>query len=86
MARAPVKLRLVTSEEDAFLAAVKAASARMKDDGVPHELLVVPGTHGYDFNRGPGSAELLLGNVLNTHLRFLAESLFPLGLRVGRSF
>ena len=28
--------------------------------------------------------ELLLGNVLNTHLKFLAEALFPLGLRIGR--
>ena len=28
--------------------------------------------------------ELLLGSVLNTHLKFLAESLFPLGLRIQR--
>jgi nicotinamide-nucleotide amidase len=28
--------------------------------------------------------ELLLGSVLNTHLQFLAQGLFPLGLRVGR--
>ncbi len=28
--------------------------------------------------------ELLLGSVLNTHLRFMAEALFPLGLRVSR--
>lgn len=28
--------------------------------------------------------ELLLGNVLNTHLTFIARELFPLGLRVGR--
>ena len=28
--------------------------------------------------------EVLLGHVLNTHLRFLAEALFPLGLRIGR--
>ena len=26
--------------------------------------------------------ELLLGDVLNTHLRFIARSIFPLGLRV----
>lgn len=60
MAQAPVRLRLVTSEEDYFLAAVRAASARLRTDGVPHELLVVPGTHGYDFNRGPGGADMLL--------------------------
>lgn len=29
-------------------------------------------------------SELLLGYVLNTHLRYLAEELFPLGLRVQR--
>ena len=28
--------------------------------------------------------ELLLGHVLNTHLKFLGEALFPLGLRIGR--
>ena len=28
--------------------------------------------------------ELLLGYVLNTHLKFFAEALFPLGLRIGR--
>jgi len=28
--------------------------------------------------------ELLLGNVLNTHLNFIARELFPLGLRVAR--
>ena len=28
--------------------------------------------------------ELLLGQVVNTHLRFLAEALFPLGLRIER--
>jgi nicotinamide-nucleotide amidase len=28
--------------------------------------------------------ELLLGSVLNTHVRFLAQELFPLGLRIAR--
>jgi predicted esterase len=60
MAKAKVRLRLVTSEEDYFLPAVKAASERMKADGVEHEMLIIPGTHGYEFNRGPGSAEMLL--------------------------
>jgi len=60
MSRARVRLRLVTSEEDYFLPAVKAASAQMRADGVEHELLVIPGTHGYEFNRGPGGAEMLL--------------------------
>src|SRR5690606_20926683 len=29
-------------------------------------------------------SELLLGKILNTHVRFLAERLFPLGLRISR--
>ena len=59
-ARAGVLLRLVSSEADPFLPAVRAASARLARDGVIHELLVIPGTHGYEFNRGPGGAEMLL--------------------------
>ncbi len=59
-ARANVVLRLVSSDADPFLPAVRAASARLAQDGVIHELLVVPGTHGYEFNRGPGGAEMLL--------------------------
>jgi hypothetical protein len=59
-ARAPVRLRLVTSEEDYFLPAVRAVSERLRADGVEHELLVIPGTHGYEFNRGPGGADMLL--------------------------
>lgn len=60
MAKAPVLLRLVSSEADPFLPAVRAASERLARDGVVHELLVVPGNHGYEFNRGPGGAEMLL--------------------------
>ncbi|MFO0760412.1 MAG: alpha/beta hydrolase-fold protein [Byssovorax sp.] len=53
-------LRLVSSDDDPFLPAVRAASAAMRAIGVQHELLVIPGTHGYEFNRGPGGAEMLL--------------------------
>jgi enterochelin esterase-like enzyme len=60
MARAKVTLRLLSSEEDFFLPAVRAASERLRADGVEHELTIIPGTHGYEFNRGPGAAELLL--------------------------
>lgn len=60
MAKASVSLRLVSSEADPFLPAVRAASERLSRDGVVHELLVVPGNHGYEFNRGPGGAEMLL--------------------------
>lgn len=60
MAKAPVVLRLLTSDRDYFRDAVQAVSDRMRADGVPHELLVVTGDHGYEFNRGPGGIEMLL--------------------------
>lgn len=53
-------IRLLSSEGDPFLAAVNAASAKMKEVGVEHDLVVVPGPHNYEFNRGPGCAEMLL--------------------------
>ncbi|MEO7326936.1 MAG: esterase, partial [Minicystis sp.] len=59
-ARAKMVLRLVSSEEDPFLPAVRAAGAALRAEGIPHELLVIPGTHGYEFNRGPGGVEMLL--------------------------
>ena len=60
MSRARLRLRLVSSEEDPFLPAVRAASAAMRAEAVEHELVVIPGTHGYEFNRGPGGVEMLL--------------------------
>lgn len=59
MGRAPLALRLVSSEDDPFLPAVRALAAKLGEVGVPHELVVVPGPHDYAFNRGPGGAELL---------------------------
>jgi enterochelin esterase-like enzyme len=59
MARAAIALRLVSSDDDPFLPAVRALSAKLGEIGVPHSLVVVPGPHDYAFNRGPGSAELL---------------------------
>ena len=56
----PLKLKLVTSEHDVFRDHVKAIAARLQADGVPHELAVLPGEHGYTFNRGPGGIEMLL--------------------------
>ena len=55
-----LRLRLLSSEGDPFLAAVKAASAKMNELGVAHDLVIVPGPHDYAFNRGPGCAEMLL--------------------------
>lgn len=55
-----LRLRLLSSEEDPFLDAVNATSLAMKKAGVEHDLVIVPGPHNYDFNRGPGCAEMLL--------------------------
>jgi hypothetical protein len=52
-------LRLSSSERDPFLRATRALSAAWRARGVPHELVEYGGPHGYDFNRGPGSLELL---------------------------
>lgn len=55
-----LRLRLLSSEGDPFLAAVKAVSAKLRESGVTHDLVIVPGPHDYAFNRGPGCAEMLL--------------------------
>lgn len=55
-----LRIRLLSSEGDPFLAAVKAASAKMREAGVEHDLVVVPGPHNYEWNKGPGCAEMLL--------------------------
>lgn len=55
-----LRLRLLTSDGDYFLPAVKALSAAMNAIGVAHDLVIVPGPHDYAFNRGPGCAEMLL--------------------------
>ncbi|HRI63424.1 MAG TPA: alpha/beta hydrolase-fold protein [Polyangium sp.] len=53
-------LRLVSSEEDPFLEAVRALSKALEAVHVPHELIVTPGPHDYAWNRGPGGVEMLL--------------------------
>jgi enterochelin esterase-like enzyme len=53
-------LRLLTSDEDYFLAVTRRLSQALKADGVAHEFLSVKGTHSYRFNRGPGAYEMLL--------------------------
>ncbi|WP_437875959.1 alpha/beta hydrolase [Sorangium sp. So ce513] len=58
--RRKVALRLVSSEADPFLPAIQAISDRLRQDGVAHELLIVPGPHDYSWNRGPGGVEMVL--------------------------
>jgi len=55
-----LSFRLLTSDGDYFLASTKAISAAMKQAGVPHTLVIVPGPHDYPFNRGPAVYEMLL--------------------------
>jgi iron(III)-salmochelin esterase len=60
MARGAPRLRLVSSDGDPFLPAIRALAERLHRDGVEHELLVVPGPHDYAWNRGPGGVEMAL--------------------------
>ncbi|MBI4953623.1 MAG: esterase [Myxococcales bacterium] len=53
-------LRLVTSDDDGFRAAVEALGRRLDRDKVRHELVLTPGPHDYAWNRGPGGVEMLL--------------------------
>jgi enterochelin esterase-like enzyme len=55
-----LRVRLLTSDDDFFVAENRAFSAALRGAGVHHELLVVPGPHDYEFNRGPGVYEMLL--------------------------
>lgn len=55
-----LSFRLLTSDGDYFLAATKAMSSAMKQAGVPHTLVIVPGPHDYPFNRGPAVYEMLI--------------------------
>jgi len=54
------KIRLATSEDDPFLDATRALSLELDARSIAHKLVVDSGPHDYSWNRGPGSAELLL--------------------------
>jgi enterochelin esterase-like enzyme len=54
------KIRLLSSTKDYFLEAVAALHEQFTNAQIPHEHLVVPGPHDYEFNRGPGAIEMLL--------------------------
>jgi hypothetical protein len=58
--RPSMKLRLLTSREDYFRAAVTGVSQTWRAAGIDHDFADVPGPHDYVFNRGPGSIELLM--------------------------
>jgi enterochelin esterase-like enzyme len=53
-------LRLLTSDGDYFREPTRSISGAFKAAGIDHELVIVSGTHTYEFNRGPGAYEMLL--------------------------
>jgi hypothetical protein len=53
------RIRLLTSDDDPYLEPTRALSEALRARRIAHTLVVTPGPHGYDFNRGPGVIELL---------------------------
>ncbi len=53
------RIRLLTSDDDPYLVATRALSEALRARSIAHALVVTPGPHGYDSNRGPGAIELL---------------------------
>jgi enterochelin esterase-like enzyme len=58
--RPSLELRLLSSDGDYFLRANRAIDRALGAAGQRRELVVVPGPHDYDFNRGPGAIEMLV--------------------------
>lgn len=52
-------IRLLTSQDDPYQKATRKLSSLLRKRHVPHDLLVLPGPHDYEFNRGPGAMELV---------------------------
>jgi iron(III)-salmochelin esterase len=67
--RPTLKLRLTTSHDDMYRAAIVRTSEAWRGAGVAHDFADLPGPHDYVFNRGSGSLELLFW-----HDRVLARS------------
>jgi hypothetical protein len=57
--RPSLLLRILTSHDDYYNAAITRLSRAWSDGGVAHSFLDVVGPHDYPFNRGPGAYELL---------------------------
>ena len=55
----PQALRLLTSDDDPLRPVTLSLSEKLRERMVAHRLVVVPGPHDYEFNRGPGRMELL---------------------------
>jgi hypothetical protein len=57
--RPTLPLRIMTSRDDYYKAAINRLSRAWNDGGVEHSFVEVVGPHDYPFNRGPGAFELL---------------------------
>jgi len=69
----PQRVRLLTSDEDRVsLVATRRLSSELAERRLTHTLTLVPGPHGYAFNRGPAALEMLL-----FHDRALAREPLP---------
>lgn len=55
----PQRLRLLSSDDDPYLAATRNLSRSLRARRIAHDLVVTPGAHDYAFNRGPGAIGLL---------------------------
>lgn len=55
----PKVLRILTSERDPFRHTLHELSVVMTNRGIQVQFELVPGPHDYEFNRGPGSYEML---------------------------
>jgi enterochelin esterase-like enzyme len=58
--KADLHLRLLTSSDDYFLKANTLLAEALSVQGIPTELVTIPGPHDYVFNRGPGGYEMLM--------------------------
>ena len=56
---APRRVRLLTSEGDFFRSALRTLAETLEPTGMPICYDEVPGSHDYEFNRGPGGYEML---------------------------
>ncbi len=59
-AAAPARVQIVSTAQDRFHGLIQQLSAELRERGVRHELVVVPGGHGSRVYRGVGGIQMLL--------------------------
>ena len=58
--KAELFVHLLTSSDDYFITAIQTLAPALSSAGIRTELVTIPGPHDYEFNRGPGSYEMLM--------------------------